>query len=105
MSINLSTILATLNTYAPLLQVVVLILALGYAGWQTRELGKQIKLNLVTSTALHLKDVNQLIVEHPQLTKVVDETTSSQEGEGAFADIVFGTFEIWYDLYKHKLIS
>lgn len=92
--------LSNLNRYSSLIQAIAVIIALGYAAWQTRQLGKQIRLNMITATGAHLKEVNQLIVEHPELASMVGGTS-----EGAFADIVFGTFELWFDLKEQGLIG
>jgi hypothetical protein len=95
----LANLLAIINTYAPTIQTFVIIAALIYAAAQTSGLRKQIKLNLITSTQQHLKDVNEILTrDRTRAVKVAGETD-----EDALASIILGTFELWFLLDRAHL--
>jgi uncharacterized membrane protein YidH (DUF202 family) len=81
--------------------VIVITLVIGAA--QARQISKQLRLASITSSSLHWKELNELVLLHPAVAEIFEGKRSERAGWAA--DLVFGTFEARYLFYKEGLID
>lgn len=81
-----------------IIQTLAIVITLLVVAWQTKQLGKQIKFNTITSTSLHLRGVNELLLQDEKVAKLLEESR-----EDALAAIIFGTFELWFQLHQEHM--
>jgi hypothetical protein len=96
----LDDILRFLNTNSSIIQTIAVIVAVGYAAWQTRQLGRQLKLSNITSENEYFRDQNKLLLQNPKLMELRHETV-----EGCLADLYFGLFTARWELRQARLMS
>jgi hypothetical protein len=91
-------ILNILGAVTAILTPISLVITLSMLVWQTKQLRKQIKFNTITSINLHLKSVNELLLQDEKIAQ-----TFGESREEVLASIIFGTFELWFHLHQEHL--
>lgn len=89
-----------LNSNASAVQTIVVVLALGYAAWQTRQVGRQLKLSNITSASQYFRDQNELLLRDKEARELRHETV-----QGCLADLYFGLFKARWALHKAHLLD
>jgi hypothetical protein len=91
MFVDLPSILTIIQTLA-------IVISLLVVAWQTKELVKQTRLNTITGLSIHLKEVNELLLQDEELGQLLGE-----KKEESFADLLFSEFYLWFILHKEGL--
>jgi hypothetical protein len=82
------------------IQTVVVVLALGYSAWQTRQLGKQVRLNNIATASDQFRQLNELELRDEDARNLRNESK-----RGILADIYFGTFKARYLMHRARLLD
>jgi hypothetical protein len=89
-----------LNHNGPALQTVALVVGLVFVVLQTWQVGKQLRLGNITATSLHFKELNQFLLEHPDILTALNVTS-----QDIAADLIIGTFEARYMMHRARMIK
>lgn len=88
------------TTQAPAIQTVTVVLGVLYVAWQTRQVGRQLKLSNITSSSRYFDDLNELLLRDER-TRAFDSATV----EGLVAHRYFSVFHTRFLLHNAHLMS
>ncbi len=89
-----------LTTQASAIQTVAVVLGVLYLAWQTRQIGRQLKLSNITSSSKYFDDLNELLLRDER-TRAFDSATV----EGLVAHRYFSVFHSRFLLYNAHFMS